>query len=104
MGGTLTIAALIVSSLPGRSYSTFASFQKALEVDSFLRMKISPTGMRVELPFADLVVGLSRKLNKYSFLHCLGNCCKSRLWCCCLLVLSVLIISKCSPLGSKLIL
>ena len=38
MRGTLTIAALVFPSLPGRSFSTFPSFQKALEVESFLRM------------------------------------------------------------------
>ena len=88
MRGTLTIAALIPPSLPGRSSSTFSSFQKALEVESVLRITIlmSPTRTREGLPFADFVVGLSRKFSQYLCLHCLANCSERRLWCCCHLV------------------
>ena len=108
MRGTLTIAALIPPSWPGRSSSTFSSFQNALEVESFLRMTILmwPTRTREGLPFADFVVVLSRKFSQYLCLHCLANCSKSCLWCCCLLVevMCVLIISKCSLSETKLIL
>ena len=68
MRGTLTIAALIFTSLPGRSSFTFASFQMALEVESFLSMTMSQTRTVAGLPFADFAVGLSRKPVSYTHL------------------------------------
>ena len=48
---TLTIAALTFPSFPGISCSTLPSFQNALEVESFLRMTMSPTVIEVEVFF-----------------------------------------------------
>lgn len=103
---TLTIAALTFPSLPGINCSTLPSFQNALEVESFLRMTMSPTVIAVRLPLTDLAVEFSRKLNKYSRFHCFENCCSSCLWCRYLLVrvLWVLMISKYSSFGIALIL
>ena len=55
--GTFTIVALTFPSLHGSNSSTLPNFQKALEVDSSLRMTMSPT---VKVP-------MNRKLFSFSF-------------------------------------
>ena len=102
---TFTIAAQTSASTPGSNSSILASFQKFRNVDSFFRMKISPTDMSSPLFFWDLAMEISHRLSKYSRFHWLVNYCSRFLWCCALLVrdLWVLISSKLALLDRKLI-
>ena len=71
---TWTKAALKFLSLPGISCSTLPSLQNALEVESFLKVTMSPTAKEERLPLTDFAVEFSCKLFKYSRFHCLENC------------------------------
>jgi hypothetical protein len=77
---TFTLAARIIPSLLGISSYTFPNFQNARLVLSFLSITISAILIVSFDGFADNFAD-SRRLSKYSFLHCLVNWSSIRCWC-----------------------
>ena len=70
---TFTQAALTIPSLSGNSSSTKVSFQNIHGVESFLRMRTSPTAISAPLRFLVIWVCLFRRLSKVGLLPLIGK-------------------------------